>query len=551
VLLPILAPAIAFANTDGSGDFMTKLSTWWDGFYPVFMSGAQKFGAAALVLFAGWFISKFILAKITYSAIKRTKLGPKIGEVLGLNLLVSKDGSSEGDGIERFFAALVFWAGLLTSVIAALSYAGLGEAAEPVQNFLNTITGALPLIGKALIFVAAGVFAGTILRKLCLVALGKWDDKLKETAQLTADEDSRPLSKTVGTIAFWLATLFGLSSGLEATGNTTISEPLKKFFEVMITQLPLLAYAAAILFLGYIFSHMLKTAFSSLLAAVGLNRIVERIGLGNFFAKKSASDVVGIIAQVFIMLQAFILAFEKLQLSGLSQPLKDMVGQFWSLLPSLLVAVVMVTVGVLIGRLLRTATVALLDGLQINETLAKFGIALGSTEASGSSAVAASVRTPTQLVGMLVQFGVVLVALVQALQKLALTAWADLVNHVLAFAVTKGVVALLILTLGFAVANFVRDMLQARFQDDRSRAWTGEAARVGILVFIVTMALQQLQVAHSFVLLTFGVLLGGLVLAAAIAFGLGARETASEIVKSQFDKANDRKKSNEGSGDDS
>jgi hypothetical protein len=550
--LLILTPQMVLANSDTeSADIWAKLSTWWADFAPSFLSGAQKFGAAALVLFIGWFISKYILAKITYAALKKTNLGPKIGDVLGLNLLVTgKEGAAPGDGIERFFAAVVFWAGLLSSVVAALSYAGLGQAAAPIQNFLNTITGALPSLGKAVLILAAGVLAGTVLRKLCLLTLGKLDDKLPKADGLPEGEESKPVSKTIGTVVFWFAMLVGLAGAFDALQIKSISTPLENLLNTVLTQLPLVVFAAVILFAGYIFSHMLKTATSSLLAAMGLNAIVDRIGLGNFFTKKKATDVVGLVVQIFVMLQAFILAFGKLNLNELSQPLKDMSNQLISMLPSLFVAVVMVTVGVVVGRLLRSAIIALLDGLQINETLAKFGISFGSNEAKGSSAIAASVRTPTQFLGMLAQFGVVLIALVQALQKLSLDAWANLVNHVLAFAVTKGVVAMLILTVGFAIANFVRDQLQARFQDDKSRAWLGEAARVGILVFIVTMALQQLQVAHSFVLVTFGLLLGGLVLAAAIAFGLGARETASEIIRKQYEKTNQPSAKSPVSGDD-
>ena len=371
-----------------------------------------------------------------------------------------------------------------------------------------------------------------------MVTLGKLDDKLPRPVGLDADEDSRPVSQTIGTVAFWFAMLVGLAGAFEALQFKAIYEPLQNILNKCLTVLPLLVVAIIIMFIGYVLSHMAKTGTASLLAAVGLDRIVSRVGLGNFFAKKKASEFIGLVVQVFILLQAAILALGKLSLTELSNPLKNMMEQFWTLLPSLFVAVIIVTVGVLFGRLLRSTVVGLLDGLGINETLAKFGVALGGQAAEGSTEAAASVKTPTQFIGFSVQIAVVMVASVQALQKLGLTIWADLVNHVLAFAVTKGVVALLIVTAGLAGANFVRDQLQARFQNDKSRAWLGEAARVGILVFTVTMALQQLQVAHAFVLLTFGLLLGGLVLAAAIAFGLGSRDVAGEIIKGQYDRAN-------------
>ena len=159
LLLVLAGPGVAFAN---KGDGFDAAALWDQFLASSFFEGSKKSGAAALVLFVGWFISKFILAKITYVALKKTKMGAKIGQVLGLHLLLGdkgESGATESDAIERFFAAVVFWAGLLSSVVAALSFAGLGQAAEPVQNFLNKITGALPSIGKAALILAAGVLA--------------------------------------------------------------------------------------------------------------------------------------------------------------------------------------------------------------------------------------------------------------------------------------------------------------------------------------------------------------------------------------------------------
>ena len=51
------------------------------------------------------------------------------------------------------------------------------------------------------------------------------------------------------------------------------------------------------------------------------------------------------------------------------------------------------------------------------------------------------------------------------------------------------------------------------------------------------MAIHQLGVAEDFVLLSFGLMFGALCLAAALAFGLGAREVAGDIVRRRYDKA--------------
>jgi hypothetical protein len=51
------------------------------------------------------------------------------------------------------------------------------------------------------------------------------------------------------------------------------------------------------------------------------------------------------------------------------------------------------------------------------------------------------------------------------------------------------------------------------------------------------MAVHQLEVAPEFVLLAFGLLFGGLCLAAALAFGLGARDVAGDMVRKGIQQA--------------
>ncbi|HYY58994.1 MAG TPA: hypothetical protein VE842_16820, partial [Pyrinomonadaceae bacterium] len=57
------------------------------------------------------------------------------------------------------------------------------------------------------------------------------------------------------------------------------------------------------------------------------------------------------------------------------------------------------------------------------------------------------------------------------------------------------------------------------------------AARVAILVLAGAMALRQIGVANEIINLAFGLLLGAVAVAVALAFGLGGRETAARIVE--------------------
>jgi hypothetical protein len=59
-----------------------------------------------------------------------------------------------------------------------------------------------------------------------------------------------------------------------------------------------------------------------------------------------------------------------------------------------------------------------------------------------------------------------------------------------------------------------------------------QAARIGILIFVGAMALQQMGVATNIVNLAFGLLMGAFAVAFAIAFGLGGRTVAEDLMRS-------------------
>jgi hypothetical protein len=58
-----------------------------------------------------------------------------------------------------------------------------------------------------------------------------------------------------------------------------------------------------------------------------------------------------------------------------------------------------------------------------------------------------------------------------------------------------------------------------------------QAARIAIIALVGAMGLQQMGVATDIVNLAFGLLLGAIAVAIAIAFGLGGRDIASEQMK--------------------
>lgn len=93
--------------------------------------------------------------------------------------------------------------------------------------------------------------------------------------------------------------------------------------------------------------------------------------------------------------------------------------------------------------------------------------------------------------------------------------------------------ALLILIIGYIVTGFVsRAVLIAAVTSGYHYAkLLAEAVRMLLIVLILAMAFEQLQVAPGIVVAAFSIIFGGIVIALAIAFGVGGIEAARKIIE--------------------
>lgn len=513
--------------------------------------------AGLAVLFGGWLLAS-LAAKGVERLLKRTTVDDRVAKAVGLDLLLAgRDPRKTGRAIEHTIGRVVFWGLMLLVVVAALDAAGLDEAAGPFRGFLDTVTAALPRAGYAALILIVAYFAGTVLRKMItglLVRLGVDRRLAAEGAAEPEAAVARPFSETAGTVAFWLVMLVGLAGAFNALKLEAISQPLEGVLAQILALLPKLAAAAVIVVAGWVLARVARTVLSNLLASVGFDRLPGKVGLSGLFAARPASDVVGVAAMVIILLHAGIAALNQLGLESLSLPIGLTIAQFWAMLPALALALLFVAAGVVVGRLAGRLVERVLGSFGFDGWLARLGLDVGRWQAKEMEAAAAvegdaavpsegeavalawRVRSPSGLVGVLVQLAVVLVAVEQALLTLGLVGWAAMVAAVLGYLYLRGVVALVIVGAGFALGNVVRALVVRGAVGDAGRAWVGNAARVGVLVFAFAMALTQLQVAPAFVLLSFGLLFGAVCLAVALAFGLGGRDVAGEVVRKQYEK---------------
>ena len=523
------------------------------------LDGALSVGKGIGVFILGWLVAKAV-SWVIFRGLCRTDIDDKLADKLGIKMLLAdRKGAAKGEphALERGIAKVTFYMLMALVVVGVLEVAGLKQAAEPIQRLVDTLFQAMPVIGMSVAILGVAYVAGLILRIVTRKLVGGVDKRFADLQDSPAedDEESKPFSEIVSQAVFWIVMFIGITGAFDALGIEAISGPLSNAVDSLMNLLPAVGIAALIGLGGWVLSKIARKVVTSALESVGFDKLVARVKLDTLFGESTPSKVAGWLVMAFILVQTTIAALHRIGLSTLSEPMTDMMAQFWELLPAMLLSVVFIVLGVFVGRLLRGIAQKTLVSIGFDRLMSRLGIDKIAERED-------ELAKPSGLVAFVLQATIVLLAIVQGLNNLGLDSWAGYVDSFLVFSVTQAAVAMLIVGVGFAVGNYVRDLIEARQRGDQpapaakaegaeadpagdapelSPVWMAEFARYAVLVFTFTMAVHQLGVAEDFVLLSFGLLFGALCLAGALAFGLGGRELAGEIVRERYKQSRNTK----------
>ncbi|MBL0420989.1 hypothetical protein JI739_11585 [Ramlibacter sp. AW1] len=204
------------------------------------------------------------------------------------------------------------------------------------------------------------------------------------------------------------------------------------------------------------------------------------------------------------------------------EPARAMLAQIVAFLPRLLGAVLIVAVGWLLAKAARFAIERALRAVNFHVLTERAGLD-NFLRQGGSRA------DTTALIAWLVYWLVILAAVMVAANSMGFTYLSELLLRVLRF-VPNIFVALIVLSFGSYFARFVGDTTASylRGMKVQDAAMLGRVAQYGVMLFVILVALDQISIGGNIVLYTFLIVLGGVVLALALAFGLGGRNWAAE-----------------------
>ena len=206
-------------------------------------------------------------------------------------------------------------------------------------------------------------------------------------------------------------------------------------------------------------------------------------------------------------------------------PVREMLTRVMAYLPVLVGALVILIVGWLVAKAIQRIVDWLLKALHF-ETLAQKA---GVSEAMRKGDLKMSV---SQIVSGLVYWLIIIMVLVMVVNALGMPKASDILERLFAY-IPRVIAALFVLVVALFLAAFVSGIVRTAAANAKlpHPGLLAGISRWAIIIFAVTISLAQLGIAPALVTTSFNILLGGAVLALALAFGLGGKDAAARYLE--------------------
>jgi hypothetical protein len=481
--------------------------------------------AGAIAIFiVGWVIAA-LAAGITGKILKRSKVDAYLANSVGIY--------SQRLNIRQIAKAIVFWVIFLFALVAALNALNLTTVSAPLNSFLNQIFAYLPSLGAAVALAFVAWALATVARLLVLRTADSLalDDRLESLEGDRSDHNQLPradqkpaesaprLSKALGNVVYGFVFLFFLPLILGVLQLQGPLAPIQNLLNDFLSALPSLFKAGVIAAIGWFIAKLLRDVMTNVLVAVGADRLNESIGMRSPEGAPTLSRLGGMIVFVLVLIPTATAALDALAIPAISTPATAMLNQILSAVPLIFTAGAILLGAFFAGKYISNLVTYLLDNVGFNNLFRNIGI----------EPPLASGNTPSRIVGMISHVAIMMFATVAATNILNFPGLTTIVTGLM-IVLGQVLVGLVILGFGLYLANLAKMMISS--SGSAQAKLLGQAARIAILGLVMAMALQQMGIASNIVSLAFGLLLGSMALATAIAFGLGGRDVAARHLDS-------------------
>jgi hypothetical protein len=206
---------------------------------------------------------------------------------------------------------------------------------------------------------------------------------------------------------------------------------------------------------------------------------------------------------------------------------------FFGFLPKLLGFLVVLAIGWIIAKVVKSLVTKALERVGIDRALHS------GNAGQYVNRVAPDVK-PSSTIGSLAYWFIFLGALAIAVSQLGIAALDNFIAAIGAY-IPNIIAAVLIFVVAGAVAAAVGGLVARTMGDTPTGKVVGSVVPVLVMAIATFMILNQLEIAPEIVTITYAALIGGVFLAMALAFGLGGRDVAGRMLADAYDKGQEER----------
>lgn len=199
--------------------------------------------------------------------------------------------------------------------------------------------------------------------------------------------------------------------------------------------------------------------------------------------------------------------------------------QFAEFMPKLIAALLLLFLGWLLAKVVRTATNHFLKLIHFDSIAEKSGIEAFFRHGGFNISL-------SRMLAELAYWLILMIVVVTVSNSLGLQMVADLFNKVVLY-IPNIIVAILVLVFGTLLARLVNRLVFAYLNNMGVEGALGIStlAEYAIQIFVVFVALEQLQIGTALLTAAFQIGFGAVCLALALAFGLGGKDWAAGVIE--------------------
>lgn len=350
------------------------------------------------------------------------------------------------------------------------------------------------------------------------------------TGERTVDVGER-----VGEVGYWVVWLLGLIAALNQLGLVAIVQPLNNMLDGFVRYVPQVVGAVLIFIIGFALATIARRMVEAAADAAEIDRRFAAAGLTRSARGPGLARLLGILVFTLIIIPVSIQALDTLDISAISDPATSMLNEILSTIPRVLGAALTIFIAYLIGRWIAVLAEQGLKSIGFDDIVGSL-VSADAVKAGmdamdptpGVDTIQMRDFPPSRLIGTAVLIGIVLFSSVEATRLLGFGAMSAMLGEVLAMA-TRILFGAVIIALGVLLANILAAAASRGVQP--ASQIMGVFVRWGVIILAAAVGLRFMGLANDIIVLAFGLILGAVAVAVAIAFGVGGRDAAKRILE--------------------